>query len=162
MGSDLDLYIDNESVIKDDKYESFKSMIMCYICKNILIEPKMCKDCQIACCNKCIKLWVASGKACPKCEKKNADFVGSKGRLALLSLVSFLCEKCSQTVKYGGVSEHINSGCGGGEDETSSGLVDNFVGVGKMKRLKGKQIDEMGDKEVEHINSKLYYNKLYL
>ena len=94
--------------------------------------------------------------------KKNADFVESKDKLALLSLISFLCKKCSQTVKYGDVSEHINSGCKDNKDETSSRLMDNFVKVKKMKRLKGKQIDEMGDKEVEHINSKLYYNKLYL
>lgn len=131
------LYIDDDCVIKDENYIMIKSLILCEICNKILKNPMMCKLCQKSFCKDCIEKWEDNYAKCPsKCD--NPIYIKNNDKLAILSLLKFICKNCKEEVKYNDIQTHLNSDCN--KNENQSKLCDILY---KKKRLKSLTKEDM-------------------
>ena len=65
----LENYINEKNVVNQDFYNEIKDSIICPICKDLMINPMMCMNCQNCFCKKCIQNWASINKRCPnRCE----------------------------------------------------------------------------------------------
>ena len=132
-----DLYIDDDCVIKDENYFMIKSLILCELCNKILKSPMMCSSCQKNFCKDCIEKWEDNYAHCPnKCN--NPTYIKNNDKLAILSLLKFICKNCKEEVKYNDIQTHVNSNCN--RNENQSKLSDILY---KKKRLKQLTKEEM-------------------
>ena len=53
----MEKYINEDTIIKNETYNSFPELIICQICQCIMLEPVMCVGCQNYYCKKCIDDW---------------------------------------------------------------------------------------------------------
>ena len=68
----METYINEETIVKNEIYDAFKDDINCPICRDILIEPQMCMNCQNVYCRKCIEEWSKRNNKCPnRCDNPN-------------------------------------------------------------------------------------------
>ena len=65
MKSNLEVYINEQTVVKNEIYSAFKEFVECSICKNIIINPVMCMNCQNSYCRKCIEKLPKNEYKCP-------------------------------------------------------------------------------------------------
>jgi hypothetical protein len=64
----LDHFIDTNSIINKDYFNSVKELLTCSICTGIILDAKQCQTCENPFCNKCITKWQLKSKSCPyKC-----------------------------------------------------------------------------------------------
>ena len=109
---DLHEYIIEENIITEQKqfYESIKDLIQCLICKEIMIKPVRCKNCQSSFCRNCLENWVYQKNSCPiRCH--DLDFQTDIVKSNLLSKLNFTCPECYKVVNYEQMEMHILSKC---------------------------------------------------
>jgi len=107
---ELEDYINEDYVEKDQLYESIKETIFCPICRNIMIRPVMCMNCQNNYCRSCIEQWSNIKDYCPnKC--KNADYKNSLIIGNILSKLNFKCKDCLNVINYEKMEKHVLSKC---------------------------------------------------
>lgn len=56
MANNWNEYIDDDCLIQDENYLTFKPLMECFICKKILKNPVMCSNCQSNFCKKVSKI----------------------------------------------------------------------------------------------------------
>lgn len=104
----MEKYINDESVIKDVIYNTFKELITYPLCFNILIDQMMCMKCQNVYCKKCIDQWKEKDNKCPnRCE--NPNYQRSLGKKDILSKLKFKCLNCENEIEYEKIQSHYNS-----------------------------------------------------
>ena len=68
----MEKYINDETVVQNEIYETFKDLVKCPICHCIIINPMMCMGCQNVFCKKCIDEWLKKDERCPsRCKNQN-------------------------------------------------------------------------------------------
>ena len=154
----MEQYINEDTIIKNDKYESFKEYIICPICKCLMIEPVICLSCQNNYCKNCIESWKKKGGSCPnKCE--NPIFKNVIGKNRLISKFNFKCIKgCGAEIPFDDINTHYNSNCLNNISNTAQ-IETPKNEKSKMTMLTNEQAAELkGDKSLPHMSSKI--NKL--
>ena len=131
-------YINEENVIKDEIYQTLENSVTCSICSDILIEPKMCMNCQNVYCEQCINDWAKKSNTCPnRCQ--NTKFNKSLGISELLSKLKFICSKCDAVINYDDMKKHSLINC------------KNKINIEKVNK------NNIKEKPTNTINSKSYY-----
>ena len=121
---DLKEYINEDSVIKDEIYNSIKDSIICQICRDIIIIPMMCMECPNSFCLKCIEKWNYRNKTCPnRCRNPNYKF--NKQLFNILSKLTFECINCNNNINYEEMIKHFYSKCGKEEVDNKEFTLDN-------------------------------------
>ena len=148
-----DEYIDDDCLIKDENFLTFKPIMLCNICNKLLKNPMICIQCQSSFCKKCIDNWSENYSKCPKnCQnptyKKNSD------KLALLSMLKYKCKNCKSEVKYNDVQSHLEKGCKKRDNE--SRLIEEITKKKKLKKLSEEEINQIRkkNKQINNITSK--------
>lgn len=130
----MENYINEDTVVNNEIYSTFKEDVICPICTNILIEPQMCMSCQNVYCKKCIDDWSKKNDKCPnRCE--NTNYQRSLEKKNILSKLKFNCIKCKEEIKYDEMEKHLNN-C---DPDKSSG-TNNAIHKKKLKRIKKEDI----------------------
>ena len=147
-------YIDDDCLIKDENYLTFKSLMECFICKKILKNPMICLNCQTNFCKNCIEKWCEDFSKCPKnCEEPK--YKVNNDKLALLSMLKFKCRNCKNEIKYNEIKSHLDLGCGKNIEENR--LCDVIYKKKKLKKLTSEEIKSVTgqNKEINYITSKI-------
>ena len=106
----MDKYINEDTIIKNETYELFKDMILCKKCKNLLIEPSMCTNCQNQFCQNCIDKKKIKKIKCPICKKCNFNEINEKNRL--IKKFKFKCIKgCGEEILFDEINNHYKNSC---------------------------------------------------
>lgn len=92
-------FIDPDFITNPSFFESISEIVICSICKGVLINPCECSVCQNSFCRKCLDEWTCINSSCPfKCEK--SEFRDSSRTLKnLLDKLLFKCIYCSSLDK---------------------------------------------------------------
>lgn len=100
-------YLDPDSIINTNFFESIKEIVVCTICSGILVNPRECSLCQNSFCKKCLDEWTCLNDSCPfKCEK--SEFKESSRTLKnILEKLIFKCLFCDQVEKDGNYFNHL-------------------------------------------------------
>ena len=107
----MEKYINKETIIEDNTYNSFKEQIACKICECIMLEPVMCVNCQNYYCKKCIEDLKKRSESCPgECEKSNYKNVIEKNRS--ITKMKFKCIKgCGAEILFEDIKNHYSTNC---------------------------------------------------
>ena len=107
----MEEYINEDTIIKNETYNSFPELIICQICQCIMLEPVMCVGCQNYFCIKCINDWKKKSGVCPnRCENPIYKSVIEKNRL--ITKMKFKCIKgCGAEISFDDIKSHYNSNC---------------------------------------------------
>ena len=117
----LNDYINEKTIIKDEQYNEIKDSIICQICKDIIIIPIMCSECKNSFCKKCIEKWDINNKKCPfRCEKPN--YIKNDSLEEEISNLKFECINCQNKINYKDLIQHFYSKCG--KEEVNKDLLD--------------------------------------
>ena len=129
MNIEMENYINEETVVKNEIYTAFKEDVTCPICSKLIINPVMCMNCQNTYCKKCIDQWSKKDKKCPnRCA--NPNYKRSLEKCNTLAKLKFKCEKCGQQISYDNVKTHMEN-C-----ESNNIIESNKINKGRVKRLK--------------------------
>ena len=103
----LDKYVKNDFLIQDESYSVIENQVICPICCEIKLNPKMCTSCQNTFCGQC----AGSLKSCPfKCTTFNC--IDSRLTKELLSKLSFKCVNgCDKVIKFDDLKNHYENEC---------------------------------------------------
>ena len=103
----MESYINEETIIQNEIYDAFQDDIICPICRNILIKPQMCNNCQNVYCRKCIEEWSKRNNKCPnRCD--NPNYKRSIEKAKTLSKLKFKCKKCGTQFLYDEIKKHAD------------------------------------------------------
>ena len=128
---DIEKYVNNETIIKDSIYDTFKEFIICPNCKKLIIGPVMCLTCGTKFCNKC------KDNADSLCKCKNPQYQNIKEEKKMISKFKFKCIKgCGEEIPYNEIKNHYISDC-----------------AKKTKFLRKNEVAKLG-KEVQYLKSK--------
>ena len=108
----MEEYMNNDTIIKNDVYKAFpEELIICQICRSLMIEPVMCLNCLNYYCKKCIDSSQKKSGTCPnKCENPIFNNVIEKNRL--ITKLKFKCKKgCGAILSFDKIEKHYNSNC---------------------------------------------------
>ena len=108
--SNIDL--EKSDALKDESDENIR-LLLCSICKNVLVRPLVCSSCQTASCEMCLTEW---GLKHPRCPSGCADFKyiqPTKFLGKFLKKLKIKCENhmhgCHKVLKYDEVEAHHHS-----------------------------------------------------
>ena len=148
-----DEFFDDDCLIKDENYLTFKPIMLCNICNKILKNPMMCTQCQGSFCKKCIDHWSENYAKCPK-NCQNPTYKKNNDKLALLSMLKYKCKNCKSEIKYNDVQSHIGHGCKKRDNESK--LIEEICKKKKLKKLSDEEINEIkrDNKQINNITSK--------
>ena len=136
MKSNLEVYINEQTVVKNEIYSAFKEFVECSICKNIIINPVMCMNCQNSYCRKCIEKLPKNDYKCPYgCV--NPNYQKKKEKNNILSKLKFKCQKCGKHFLFGDLEKHIDN-C-----EIKKNLGKINIDKNRKKRLKKLKNNEI-------------------
>ena len=155
----MEQYVNEETIIKNDKYESFKELIFCPICECLMIEPVMCLECQNNFCKNCIESWKKKNGNCPnRCE--NPIFKNVIGKNCLISKFNFKCIKgCGAEIPFNDITTHYNSDCLNNNSINKKTDKPKNKKSSKMTMLTKEQTAKLKkNNQLEHMSSKI--NKL--
>ena len=132
----IEQYVNNETIIKDSIYESFKEFIICPICKKIIIEPVMCLICFSKFCKNC------KDKGVNLCKCDNPKYQSIKEDKKMISKFKFKCIKgCGEEIPYDEIKNHYSTDCSKKEKKIKFLNKDEVAKLNKeIKYLKGKYI----------------------
>ena len=139
----MEEYINDDTVIKNEVYQAFpEELIICQICKHLMIEPVICLKCQHCYCKKCFDECNKKNETCPnKCNAPIFNNVIEKNRL--ITKLKYRCKKgCGVILSYDEIKEHYSSNC---LDKKS-----------KISVMSAKQVAELKkqNKNIEYVSSK--------
>ena len=105
----MEEYINEKTIIKDEKWDLLKENIKCSLCKNLMLKPVMCTNCQNYYCKNCIE--TKSNGICPqKCE--NSSIIDAVGKNLLINKFKFKCIKgCGEEIPFNDIQKHYSSNC---------------------------------------------------
>ena len=130
----MEKYINEETIIKNETYNSFPELIICQICQCIMLEPVMCVSCQNYYCKKCIDSWKKKSGVCPnRCENPTFKSVIEKNRL--ITKMKFKCIKgCGVEISFDDIKNHYNSNC-----------LENIIQINNQENINIDNEDEKED-----------------
>ena len=107
----MEKYINKKNIVKDSIYEAFKDLILCPICKSIMIQPAICLYCQNKFCQKCKEKMTNNGENCPgNCDNPNITDVTAKNNF--ITKFKFKCIKgCGKEIPFNDIEKHYESDC---------------------------------------------------
>ena len=152
----MDEYINDDTIVEDDFYNSFKDSVACPLCLCILIDPVMCMNCQNVYCKKCVDDWAKKDKKCPnRCE--NPNYQKSLVKNDILSKLKIKCKFCKMIVQYNEVQNHKEN-CIKDKMESYE-IIESPTPtptLDKLKKLTSEEIRTFKNegKNVTYINSK--------
>ena len=153
MEEEIQDYINENCVIKNEIYSSLESSIFCIICLDIIIEPVMCVNCKNVYCKHCIDEWSKKNIKCPnRCE--NPNYQKSVALYKLLSQLSFNCKYCKKIISYNEMEKHRLSKCHLGKDvnKDNNNLENHYF----FKKLDDREILKEPEMELKSKNIYLY------
>ena len=137
----MEKYINEDTIIKNETFNSFPELIICQICQCIMLEPVMCLNCQNYYCKKCIEDWKKKSQTCPnKCEEPIFKNVIEKNRL--ITKMKFKCIKgCGAEILFDDIKKHYSSNClinkdNNDKEEKKSNI--KILSKAQVKELKNK------------------------
>jgi len=139
----MEQYVNNDTIIKNEMYYSFKDSITCQMCSKLMIKPVICFGCQSSFCKKCIEAQKKEDGLCPrKCDNPIIKDVIEKNNN--IFKFKFKCIKgCEEEILFKDLESHYSTDC-----------------LSKKKKIKPlentevvKYKEETGE-EVEHLTSK--------
>ena len=138
---EMEKYINEDTIIKNETFNSFPELIICQICQCIMLEPVMCLKCQNYYCKKCIEDWKKKSPTCPnKCEEPIFKNVIEKNRL--ITKMKFKCIKgCGAEILFDDIKKHYSSNClinkdNDDKEEKKSNI--KILSKAQVKELKNK------------------------
>ena len=138
---EMEKYINEDTIIKNETFNSFPELIICQICQCIMLEPVMCLNCQNYYCKKCIEDWKKKSQTCPnKCEEPIFKNVIEKNRL--ITKMKFKCIKgCGAEILFDDIKKHYSSNClinkdNNDKEEKKSNI--KILSKAQVKELKNK------------------------
>ena len=139
----MENYINQETIIKDSKYEDFKDRITCPLCQNLMIKPLMCIQCKEYYCDKCIDLLIEKKSGCPnQCSNSNFKEVIEKNNL--ITKFKFKCiHGCDEEISFYDIENHYDNDCK---------LKSRIAVLNKNKVVKMNKPKE----EIEKVTSKFF------
>ena len=143
----MEQYINEDTIIKDGQYESFKDLIYCPICKKLMIEPVMCFNCQNNYCKICIDDWKSKNNICPNgCE--DPILKGAIGKNRLITKFKFKCIKgCGTEIPFDDINNHYKTNCienkKNDKKENKSSMTILTKQQADLKTKEGKNIERM-------------------
>ena len=152
-----EVYITDDCVIENETYLDIKDCIKCGLCKKILKDPIICKNCQNNYCKVCIDKWKLIKKECPnRCQEPYYD--KSADKPFILSMLKFLCRNCKEEVKYNDIESHLRSRCK--TINNPSKLYDVIYKKKKLKKLSSDEVEKVKKEghNINHISSKKKIN----
>ena len=143
-------YIDDDCIIKDETFLMFQNLLICDICKKILKNPMMCKNCQKVFCKACID----KRGECPSSNCLGSEFIINTDKQAMLKMIIYSCRNCKEEVKYDDVEKHLKNGCITQTDEPK--LADTIRKKPKLRKLTPEEVKKAKDKgeKIYHLSSK--------
>ena len=142
---ELEDYLNYDTVVKDQFYESIKESLFCPICMDLMIKPVMCMNCTNNYCRRCIMRWSKFKNICPnRCqntEYKKCVFVEN-----ILIKLKFKCKDCYSIISYDNMEKHVLSKCDTVKinlplDKNSSEINGIFRKI-NLKNTNNKKINE--------------------
>jgi hypothetical protein len=108
ISNEIKCTIEPENVINQD--ENIIGDFTCIICLNIVINPKICSECDILICLKCIDDWQKRNINCPHCKKKFAEGRVNRQIINTLSRFKIKCNYigCVEEIWYENIITHFN------------------------------------------------------
>ena len=149
LEDDLDMYFDEDCLIKDEYYNSVKNLIKYNFCHKILQELMMYLRCKVLFCKNCKDELENFNH---KCEKPT--YVQNKNAISLISQLKYLCKNCKAEVKEIDIENHIKEGCLKNENPTK--LINSIYRKKALKKLTQQEIKRITEenKKVNHISGK--------
>ena len=163
-----DKYFPEDSVVKDDFYETFKDSINCIICNKVLRHPQMCMKCQKTFCKKCIDNYPNKNEKCPNgCD--DPIYKDDITKNHILSKTKYECKNCGEIIFYDDIQSHLNINC---EKQIMTNInqkVSNQYPIEKEEKkklikLKPEECDRLVNegKKIGYLKSKKFiFNNLY-
>ena len=107
----MEKFINEETIIKNDFYESLKDSLICPICSKLLIESIICSSCQKNFCKNCIEECIKKGINCPnRCN--NSIFKENSEENLLIKKCKFKCIRgCGEEILFTDIKRHYSSNC---------------------------------------------------
>ena len=139
----MEKYVNIETIIKNNIYETFKGYIICPICKKLILEPFMCLKCQKNFCNNCtqnMKTIINNSHNC-----KNPKYQNIIENNNMIKKFKFNCIKgCGAQIPYDEINRHYNSYCSNKEqlnkirflNEKETSLINEDIGYIISKKIK--------------------------
>lgn len=130
----MEKYANNETIINNEIFESFKEFIICPNCQDIILEPFVCYSCDKNYCKKCK---VNNGGKCPKCKKPKLK---KKNNNPIIKF-KFKCIKgCGEELLFNDIIRHYKSNCNKKEK--------------KFQILSKNQMEKVNREDISHMESK--------
>ena len=146
------MYIDSNSIVNTNIFETISHCAICSICTGIINEPQQCLSCDNCFCKRCINDWQQKSKTCPlKCS--NPTFKDSRIVRGMLAKLVFTCpfEKCKLEIPYEEILLHEEK-CEGRLCECPT--CGTEIPKSQLKTLqRDKKIESML-KEIEELKAK--------
>ena len=132
----MEKFINEETIIKNEIYESLKKNIYCSLCNLLMIDSFECSYCYYVFCKICFEFSKKENGNCPFCKKpfKNENIQ----RNSCITKMKFKCIKgCGIEILFNDIENHYNTDC-----------LSKKV---KIKILEGKE----KEKYIKEINGKI-------
>ena len=135
----MEKYINLETLIKNEIFESLQEYVICPICNQLILEPIKCSKCENNFCKKCLN----KNNKCPEgCEKTELKITKQN----FIKKLKFKCIKgCGAEIRFDDITKHYNSDC----------LKDNNNN-NKIKFLSKEQMSNIKKDDISYIKSKFY------
>ena len=107
----MEQYVNEETIIKNELYDTLKDNIHCPICKKLMIHPVMCMSCLNIYCNKCTDEMKEGKKKCQnECSELNfKDVIGKNNHIEKFK---FKCIKgCDEEISFENINKHYSENC---------------------------------------------------
>ena len=158
----INLYFDEDCIIKNEYYNGVINLIKCKFCNNILKEPMMCKTCHESFCKICTKKMKKNKNEIHPC--KNPSYVNNINLKSIIGKIKYLCKNCKKEIKQEDIESHVKEGCI--EKERPSKLMEYITRKNSLRKLSNdeRRILDRKNKKINHISSKiiLYFISFYL
>ena len=134
----MEKYINLETIIKNETYESLQEFIICPKCNQIILEPVKCSKCENNFCKKCIE----KKSKCPNgCKKPKLN----DSKVNFIKKLKFKCIKgCGAEIPFDDIKKHYKSDC----------IKDG--NNNKIKFLSKEQMAKIKKEDISYIRSNFY------
>ena len=154
----MEKYINDNTIIKNDTFESFSELIYCQICFCLMIDPVMCFKCQNNYCKNCIESWKEKSDICPN-QCKNPIFINVIEKNRVITKMKFKCIKgCGAEILFDDIKYHYSSNCLENIKQKDKKKEKDKNKSRKIKLLTTEEVAKLKRKnkyiELEHFNSK--------
>lgn len=100
-------YFTEDSLIKNEVYNSIKPLVTCPKCHNLFKNPLICSKCSTSFCENCIE----NKSKCDNCPNEDIEYKESKIKNQLLSTLKYKCNNCLEEVIQSDIKAHLESNC---------------------------------------------------